>query len=131
MVKLNSDVVKLNSKKKVQSTVSFFDSNEIIRISCIVAKCWKIAFHLKIDRKRGSLVVSALAFCIHIDPRSRRGKHSLLSFAGMTVDKCAFLQVGTITKRPLCRARDPLCRTKNHTVVYIITCRPSICKVKR
>ena len=35
---------------------------EFIRISYIVEKCWKIAFHMKVGRKHGSLVVSALAF---------------------------------------------------------------------
>ena len=71
----------------MQRTDSFFlNPKEFIRISCIVAKCWKIAFrlkvnlidsfHQKVDRKRGSLVVSALAFnagCHGFDPRSRRG----------------------------------------------------------
>ena len=44
---------------------------------CIVAKCWKIGFHLKLDRKRGGLVVSARAFSARghrFDPRSRREK---------------------------------------------------------
>ena len=52
VVKLNSEVVKLNSERKIRFKAE-------IRTSCIVAKCWKIAFHLKIDRKRGSLVVIA------------------------------------------------------------------------
>ena len=34
----NSEVVKLNSLRK-QSTVSFFNSKEFIKISCIVPKC--------------------------------------------------------------------------------------------
>ena len=42
-------MVKLNSEIK-QSTDSFFNPKEVIRISCIVAKCWKIAFHLQVDQ---------------------------------------------------------------------------------
>ena len=42
-------MVKLNSERK-QSTDSFFNLKEFIRISCIVAKCWKIAFHLQVDQ---------------------------------------------------------------------------------
>ena len=45
----NSEVVKLNSERK-QSTDSFFNLKEFIRISCIVAKCLKIAFHLLCDQ---------------------------------------------------------------------------------
>ena len=42
-------IFKLNSERK-QSTDSFcFNAKEFIRISCIVAKCWKIAFHLQAD----------------------------------------------------------------------------------
>ena len=54
MVKLNSEVVKLNSEKKVQITDSFFffffNPKEFIKIPCLVAKCWKIALHLKMIR---------------------------------------------------------------------------------
>ena len=42
-------MVKLNSERK-QGTDSFFNPKEFIRISCIVAKCWKIAFHLQVDQ---------------------------------------------------------------------------------
>ena len=45
----NTEVVKLNSERK-QSTESFLNPKEFIRISCIVAKCWKIAFHLQVDQ---------------------------------------------------------------------------------
>ena len=45
----NSKVVKLNRERK-QSTDSFLNPKEFIRISCIVAKCWKIAFHLQVDQ---------------------------------------------------------------------------------
>ena len=39
VVKLNSEVVKLNNERKVQSTDSFlFNPNEFIRLSCIVAE---------------------------------------------------------------------------------------------
>ena len=63
VVQLNSEVVKLNRERKVQSTDSFFfcfffNPKEFITISCIVEKCWKIAFHLKVDRKGGSLQFS-------------------------------------------------------------------------
>ena len=51
VVKLNSEVVKVNNERKVQSTDSFFYyPKEVFRISCFVAKCWKIAFQLKVDR---------------------------------------------------------------------------------
>ena len=59
------------------------------------------------------------------DPRSRRGKFrcpntpSLLSFAGMTLDKCIVLRIGTLTGCPLCRESHPLCRLKNPTVISI------------
>ena len=43
----DSEVVKLNSERK-QSRDSFFNPKEFIRISCIVAKCWKIAFQLQV-----------------------------------------------------------------------------------
>ena len=55
--------------------IRFLNPKEFIRISCIVEKCWKIAFHLNVDRKRGSLEVSALALSARgheFDPRSRR-----------------------------------------------------------
>ena len=42
-------VVKLNSERK-PSKDSFFNPKEFIRVSCIVAKCWKIAFHLQVDQ---------------------------------------------------------------------------------
>ena len=41
-----------------------------------------------------------------------------MSFAGMTLSKCAVLQIGTLTGGPLCRESHPLCRIKNHTVVH-------------
>ena len=76
VVQLHREVVKLNRERKVQSTVSFFlNPKEFIRISCIVKKCWKIEFHLKVDRKRGSLVVSALASSTRghgLEPRKHR-----------------------------------------------------------
>ena len=45
----NSEMVKLSSERK-QSTDLFFNPKEFIRLSCIVAKCWKIAFHLQVDQ---------------------------------------------------------------------------------
>ena len=53
---------------------------------------------------------------------------SLVSFAGMILNKCAILQIGMLTGGPLCRESHPLCRLKNPTVVYMITCRLSSCK---
>ena len=46
---------------------------------------------------------------------------SLVSFAGMTLNKCAVLRIGTLTGGSLCRESHPLCRLKNRTVVYMIT----------
>ena len=79
-------------------------------------------------RKRGSSVVSALASGARgprFDPRSRRGKFrcpntlSLVSFAGMTLDKCIVLRIGTLTGCSLCSESHPLFRLKNPTVISI------------
>ena len=73
-------------------------------------------------------MVSALASGARgprFDPRSRRGKFrspntlSLVSFAGMTLDKCIVLRIGMLTGCPLCRESQPLCRLKNPTVIKI------------
>ena len=53
---------------------------------------------------------------------------SLVSFAGMTLNKCTVFRIGTLTEGPLCRESHPLCRLKNPTVVYMTTCRLSSCK---
>ena len=45
---------------------------------------------------------------------------SLVSFAGMTLDKCIVLRIGTLTGCPLCRESHPLCRLKNPTTVISI-----------
>ena len=37
----------------------------------------------------------------------------------MTLDKCIFLPIGTLTGCPLCREGHPLCRLKNPTVISI------------
>ena len=48
-------------------------------------------------------------------------EHALIvSFAGMTQDKCAVLRIGTLTGGPLCRECHPMCRFKNHTVAFIL-----------
>ena len=58
-------------------------------------------------------------------PLTRRGKFrcpntfSLVSIAGMTLDKCIVLRSGTLTGCPLCRESHPLCRFKNPTVISI------------
>ena len=49
-------MVKLNSERK-QSTYSFSNPKEIIRISCIVAKYWKIAFHLQVDQTQQVIIM--------------------------------------------------------------------------
>ena len=46
----------------------------------------------------------------------------------MTLNKCAVLWITTLTGGPPCRKSHPLCRLKNPTVVYMITCRLSSCK---
>ena len=45
---------------------------------------------------------------------------SLVSFAGMTLDKCAVLRIGTLTGGPQCRESHPMCRLKNPTVAFIL-----------
>ena len=42
---------------------------------------------------------------------------SLVSFAGMTLDKCIVLRIGTLTGCPLCRESHPLCRLKNTKLI--------------
>ena len=73
----------------MRSTDSFFlKTKEFIRISCIVEKCWKTAFHMKVDRKRGSLLVSALAISARghgFDPRNRREQISATENAFLSV----------------------------------------------
>ena len=44
---------------------------------------------------------------------------SLVSFAGMTLDKCIVLPIRTLTGCPLCRESHPLCRLKNPMVISI------------
>ena len=80
--------------------------------------------------KRGSLVVSALAFNARghgFDPCNRQGKISVSEHAFLSV-KCAVLRIGTLTGSPLCRKSHPLCMLKNPTVLYMTTCRLSSCK---
>ena len=83
----------------------------------------------RIWRKRGSSVVRHLlasgARGPRFDPRSQGGKFrcpntlSLVSFAGMTLDKCIVLWIGTLTGCPLCRESHPLCRLKNPKIISI------------
>ena len=42
-----------------------------------------------------------------------------MSFAGMTLDKCIVLRIGTFTGCPLCRESHPLCRLKKPTEISI------------
>ena len=44
---------------------------------------------------------------------------SLVSFAGMTLDKGIVHLIRTLTGCPLCRESHPLCRLKNPTVISI------------
>ena len=53
---------------------------------------------------------------------------SLVSFAGMTLNKYAVLRIRMLTGGPLCMWGHPLCRLKKTTVVYMTTCRLSSCK---
>ena len=53
---------------------------------------------------------------------------SVVSFAGMTLNKCAVLRIGMFTGDSLCRESHPQCMLKNPTVVYMITCKLSSCK---
>ena len=58
-----------------------------------------------VNWKRGSLAVSALIFSARghgFDARGRRGPNmlSLVSFAGMTLNKSAVLRIGTLTGAP-------------------------------
>ena len=82
-----------------------------------------------IQRKCGSSVDSALASDAkgpRFDFRPQRGKFrspntlSLVSFAGMTLDKCIVLCIGTLTGCPMCRESHPLCRLKNPTRYVLI-----------
>ena len=57
---------------------------------------------------------------------------SIVSFAGMTLDKCIVLRIGTLTGCPLCRESHPLCRLKNPTVISIwlqVILHPGVYKV--
>ena len=45
-----NDAAVASSRNYVKGRDSFFNPKEFIRISCIVAKCWKIAFHLQVDQ---------------------------------------------------------------------------------
>ena len=45
----------------------------------------------------------------------------LASFAGMNVNKCTVLRIGTLNEGPLCRESHPLCRLKTPTLIYMIT----------
>ena len=59
-----------------------------------------------------------------LDPISLRGNFlclntfSLMSFAGMTLDKCIILQIWMLTGCPLCRESHPLCRLKKPMVMH-------------
>ena len=89
------------------------------------------------SRKCGSSVVSALASGARgprFDPRSWRGKFwcpntlSLVSFAGMALNKCAILRIGTLPGCPLYKKSHPFCRLKNPTIIYIwllVGCHPA------
>ena len=78
--------------------------------------------------KRGSSVVRHLPLVLEVAGSiPARGEKnlgvqtqlSLVSFAGMALDKCIVLRIGTLTGCPLCRESHPLCRLKNPTVISI------------
>ena len=76
-------------------------------------------------RKHGSSVVRALASGARglasqvRSPLAARNTLTLVSFAGMTLDKCIVLPIWTLTGCPLCRESHPLCRLKSPTVISI------------
>ena len=81
-----------------------------------------------LHRKRGSSVVRHLPLVLEVlgsIPAHGEEKFrcpntlSLVSFAGMTLDKCIVLRIGTLTGCPLCKESHPLCRLKNPTVISI------------
>ena len=47
---------------------------------------------------------------------------SLVSFAGVTLDKFGILRIGMLTRGLLCREH-PMCRLKNHAVTFILQSR--------
>ena len=77
------------------------------------------------------LVVSALAFSARghgFDPRGRRGKFRypnilcVVSFAGMTLNKCALILDRDVNWRPLVQGESPPVQVKEpYTVVDMIT----------
>ena len=85
----------------------------------------------------GSSEVSALAsgaWGPRFDPRSRWGKFrcpnalSLVSFAGMTLDKCIVLQIWTFTGCPMCRESHSFGQVKEpYSNLDMVTCRLSSC----
>ena len=80
------------------------------------------------DRKRGNLVEAHWPLVLEVmGSIPAAGEEtfrcpnmlSLVSFAGMTLNKCAVLRIGALTGGPLCRESHLLCRLKNPTVVYM------------
>ena len=82
-------IQRAKNDRSVRRALPVYDNaKEFIRIFCIVEKCWKIAFHLKVDRKRGGLVVSVLAFNARghgFDPISRQENISVTEHAFLCV----------------------------------------------
>ena len=75
-------------------------------------------------RKHGSSVVRGPSLVLEVPgsvpSRSESANTlSLVSFAGMTLDKSIDLRMETLTGCPLCRESHPLCRLKNPTVIKI------------
>ena len=82
-------------------------------------------------------MVSALTFSARgdgFDPRSRRGKISVSVLPFLSVicrDDTRYVRRPLdrdVNWRPPVQRESPLYRLKNHTVVYMITCRLSSCK---
>ena len=83
-------------------------------------------YRIKPEGNHGSSVVRHLPLVLEVPcsiPACSEEKFrcpntlSLVSFTGMTLDKCIVLQIGTLTGCPLCRESHPLCRLKNPTVI--------------
>ena len=75
-----------------------------------------------VDFSRCRLSASNVKSVCRTKPSIGFYKKSLVSFAGMTLDKCIVLRIGTLTGCPLCRESHPLCRLKNPTSNYICVC---------
>ena len=89
------------------------DKHSVSKIQCIYSKtCVKRplknrqmtnAILMKVETRQGK------CWCLNM--------LSIVSFVGMTLDKCIVLRIGTFIGCPLCRESHPLCRLKNPMVI--------------